>query len=183
MEDDIDTGCAGYLLSIKRLLSTLKMFDYEVNDMKIRERIDMYKEIFSDCKAIEPVKEVIQAGIPTDRSEYLEVLRELDTKLSDLYEVSIPVITVWVRDYNYVQETGEIYLTEPNIEEFLHLFRHHLQNVERKYEMRGLTVEGIMELADIPYTDCKHKMYGEDDARAWSKAIMEMVTDTDNLSE
>lgn len=173
MEDDIDTGCAGYLLSIKRLLSTLKMFDYEVNDMKIRERIDMYKEIFSDCKAIEPVKEVIQAGIPTDRSEYLEVLRELDTKLSDLYEVSIPVITCWVRDYSYVPETGEIYLTEPNLEEFLHQYRHHLQNVERKYERRGLTTEGNSKLAKVPYEDCMYLLRGEDDARAWSRFIME----------
>lgn len=151
--------------------------------MKIRARVEMYKGIFKDCKAIHPVKEFILAGIPTDRSEYLEALRDLDTKLSDLYEVSIPVITCWVRDYSYVPETGEIFLTEPNLEEFLHQYRHHLQNVERKYERRGLTTEGDKSLSKIPYEDCIYLLRGEDDARAWSKAIMEMVTDTDNLSE
>lgn len=146
---------------------------------EIRNRVERYKILFKDCKALEPVKEFLAGGIPTDSWDYIEKLRVLNTALADAYKISIPVITVWVRDYNYVQETGEIYLTEPNIEEFLHLFRHHLQNVERKYEMRGLTVEGIMELADIPYTDCKHKMYGEDDARAWAKFLIEMAIDTD----
>lgn len=32
-------------------------------------------------------------------------------------------------DDNYVQATGEIYLTEPDLESFLHQFRHHLQNI------------------------------------------------------
>ena len=151
--------------------------------MKIRARVEMYKGIFKECKALEPIKAFIQAGIPTDRVEYLEKLRELDTQLSDLYEVSIPVITCWVRDYSYVPETGEIFLTEPNIEEFLHQYRHHLQNVERKYERRGLTTEGDKSLSKVPYEDCQYLLRGEDDARAWSKAIMEMAIDTDNLSE
>ena len=98
----------------------------------------------------------------------------LNTVLSDLYMVSIPTLTVWVRDNSYVQATGEIYLTEPELEGFLHQFRHHLQNVERKYERRGLTTEGKLELAKIPYEDTVYKMYGEDDAIAWSKFIIEL---------
>ena len=141
--------------------------------MKIRSRVEMYKKIFKDCKALKPVKEVMQAGIPTDRSQYLEVLRELDTQLSDLYEVSIPVITCWVRDHSYVPETGEIYLTEPDLEGFLHQYRHHLQNVERKYERRGLTTEGDKELYKLPYEDCEYLLRGEDDAIAWSKFLTE----------
>ena len=88
--------------------------------------------------------------------------------------VSIPVITVWVRDNSYVPETGEIYLTEPDIEAFLHQFRHHLQNVERKYERRGLTVEGKAELYKIPYENCTYTMRGEDDAVAWTTMLLEL---------
>ena len=67
--------------------------------MTVEERVELYKTIFKECKALDPVRAFVQAGIPTDRVEYLEKLRELDTQLSDLYEVSIPVITCWVRDY------------------------------------------------------------------------------------
>lgn len=90
--------------------------------------------------------------------------------------VSIPVITCWVRDDNYVQATGEIYLTEPELEGFLHQFRHHLQNVERKYERRGLTTEGKLDIADIPYKDTVYSMRGEDDARAWSKFLIDLAS-------
>ena len=43
----------------------------EVGCMKIRARVEMYKGIFKECKALEPVKAFIQDGIPTDRVEYL----------------------------------------------------------------------------------------------------------------
>lgn len=144
--------------------------------MNITERTNLYKQIFSKCKAIEPVKEFLFSGVPVDRTEYLEALRELDTKLSDLYEVSIPVITCWVRDNSYVPETGEIFLTEPDLEGFLHQYRHHLQNVERKYELRGLTTEGDKKLAKIPYDDCIYLLRGEDDARAWSRMLIELAS-------
>ena len=141
--------------------------------MRIGDRVTLYKKIFKDCIALEPVKEVMQAGVYTDKLEALNQLRELNTILADAYMVSIPVITVWVRDNSYVPETGEIYLTEPDLEAFLHQFRHHLQNIERKYERRGLTVEGKNEIAKIPYEDCIYHMRGEDDAIAWSKFLME----------
>lgn len=140
--------------------------------MEIKDRIKLYKSLFgADCKALEAVKGFI---LPTDKLEALEAIRGLNTELSDLYMVSIPTLTVWVRDNSYVQATGEIYLTEPELEGFLHQFRHHLQNVERKYERRGLTTEGKLELAKIPYEDTVYKMYGEDDAIAWSKFIIEL---------
>lgn len=140
--------------------------------MEIRKRVELYKSLFgADCKALEAVRGFI---LPIDRLEALEAIRGLNTELSNLYMVSLPTLTVWVRDNNYVAATGEIYLTEPELEGFLHQFRHHLQNVERKYERRGLTTEGKLELAGIPYKDTVYKMYGEDDAVAWSQFIIEL---------
>lgn len=149
--------------------------------MRIKDRVELYKSLFKDCRAVDPVVELMGSTywITGDDTEKLEALRELNTKLSDLYQVSIPVITVWVRDNNYVQATGEIYLTEPDLEAFLHQFRHHLQNIERKYERRGLTVEGSVDksLWRLPYKDTVHRMYGEDDACAWAKFVIEAAMD------
>lgn len=140
--------------------------------MEIKKRVELYKSLFGEnCKALEAVKGFI---LPVDRLEALEAIRGLNTELSNLYMVSLPTLTVWVRDDNYVAATGEIYLTEPELEGFLHQFLHHLQNVERKYERRGLTTEGKLELAGIPYKDTVYKMYGEDDAIAWSKFVIEL---------
>ena len=142
--------------------------------LSIDERVELYKKIFKDSIAIEPVKAFI---LPVDRLGALEAIRELNTTLADLYKVSLPVITCWVRDDNYVPATGEIYLTEPELEAFLHQFRHHLQNVERKYERRGLTAEGLSkEFHKVPYEKCLYKLYGEDDARAWAKFLISYNT-------
>lgn len=143
--------------------------------ISIEERISLYKIIFADSVAIEPVRVFLQAGVHTDRLEALEAIRELNTALTELYKVSLPTITVWVRDNSYVPETGEIYLTEPDLEAFLHQFRHHLQNVERKYERRGLTAEGNNTLYKVPYENCIYKLRGEDDAIAWSKFLIELA--------
>ena len=144
--------------------------------MIISDRIDLYERLYNGSGALTAVKKVIDDGFYTkDGLEALEALRGLNTELSDLYQVSIPVITVWVRDNNYVAATGEIYLTEPDLEGFLHQFRHHLQNVERKYERRGLTAEGAdRKYWKVPYEDCIYRMRGEDDAVAWSKFLLKM---------
>jgi hypothetical protein len=139
--------------------------------LTIAERVELYKKIFKDSPALP----IVQGYIPhTDKLEALEAIRGVNTALADAYMVSIPVITVWVRDDNYVPETGEIYLTEPDLESFLHQFRHHLQNIERKYERRGLTAEGLdRAFHKIPYEKCIYRLRGEDDARAWSKFLIE----------
>lgn len=142
--------------------------------MWVEDRISLYKKCFNDCKAVAPVKALVQSGIPEDRLDAMEALRALNTELSDLYMVEIPVITCWVRDSNYVPETREIYLAEPELKAFLHQFRHHLQNIERRYERRGLTTEDKQELAQIPYQDCIYKLRGEDDAIAWSSMLLEI---------
>lgn len=140
--------------------------------MRIQDRVNLYKKIFKECKALPLVQGFI---MPTGKLEALEAIRALNTELADAYMVSIPVITVWVRDNSYVPETGEIYLTEPDLEAFLHQFRHHLQNVERKYERRGLTTEGDLEQAKVPYTECIYNLRGEDDAVAWSKFLIDSI--------
>lgn len=147
--------------------------------MTIDDRVALYKDKFHDCRAIDPVCNIIvtEKFYEVAELDRLELLRKLNTDLTALYRVAIPVITVWVRDDNYVQATGEIYLTEPKLEGFLHQFRHHLQNVERKYERRGLTAEGYSgRLWDLPYKDTVCKMYGEDDAIAWSRFVIELAS-------
>ena len=148
--------------------------------LTIAKRVELYKKLFKDSEAVEVVKDFIQAGASVDRLEALEAIRGLNTALSDLYTISLPVITVWVRDNSYIPETGEIYLTEPELEDFLHQFRHHLQNVERKYERRGLTVEGLdSSFYKVPYENCMYRLRGEDDARAWARFLIEMATERD----
>lgn len=145
--------------------------------MDLIERVESYKVMFKECKALEPVSMALakgyKSGTPLQR---LKILRELDTELADVYSVEIPVITVWVRDNNYVTSTREIFLMEPDLESFLHQFRHHLQNEARKPQYKYLLVENNAE-ADyrIPYKDCVYQMQGEDDARAWARMLMEVV--------
>lgn len=145
--------------------------------MTLEERVQLYKELFKECKAIGAVSAVyakgFEQGTPLQR---LELLRELDTELADIYNVWIPVITCFTRDDNYVQSTKEIYLGEPDLEGFLHQFRHHLQNEARENERKFLLVEDNVDLDyRISYKEAKHLLYGEDDARAWSKMILESI--------
>lgn len=127
---------------------------------------------------------LLQAGLVMSAEELekdllqrLEIIRELDTELADVYSVEIPVITAWVRDDNYVHSTKEIFLGEPSLEGFLHQFRHHLQNKAREPQYKYLLVENDPK-ADyrIPYKDCVYRMYGEDDARAWARMVIELAS-------
>ncbi|MDO4326385.1 MAG: hypothetical protein Q4E24_10200 [bacterium] len=146
--------------------------------MTIEERVALYKSLFPECKAFSPMRRVIIAKgyRKADTLQRMELLRELDTELAKAYKVRIPVVTFFVRDNNYVAATQEIYLAEPDLEGFLHQFRHHLQNEARQYERRLLLMEGIKGLDDrIPYKEANSLLSGEDDAIAWAKFIIESV--------
>lgn len=85
--------------------------------------------------------------------------------------------SIRLRDDNYVHSTKEIFLGEPSLEGFLHQFRHHLQNKAREPQYKYLLVENDPK-ADyrIPYKDCMYRMYGEDDARAWARMVIELAS-------
>lgn len=143
--------------------------------MTVEERLGLYKEFFPDCKALEPVAHTLvkgfKQGSPLQR---LELLRELDAELAEAYNVVIPVITCWVRDDNYVRSTKEIYLGKPTLEGFLHQFRHHLQNEARLEKRSLLLVEDNKDIdSRLPYKEAVSTLEGEDDARAWSRFIIE----------
>ena len=145
--------------------------------MSINDRVDLYKRvILKGAEVVKLVKAYEKTPVGSELED-LERIRQLNTDLADLYQIPIPVITLYRRDNSYVPETHEIYLTAPTIwgEGFLHQFRHHLQNIERRSERRGLTVEGKMEYYRIPYMDTLYHMEGEDDAIAWVRAINELV--------
>ena len=147
--------------------------------MDLIERVESYKVLFKECsKALEPVSMALAKGYKSATPlQRLEIIRELDTELADVYSVEIPVITAWVRDDNYVHSTKEIFLGEPSLEGFLHQFRHHLQNKAREPQYKYLLVENDPK-ADyrIPYKDCVYRMYGEDDARAWARMVIELAS-------
>lgn len=145
--------------------------------MTIEERVKLYKDLFPECKALEPVANTYAKGYKNGTPlQRLELLRELDTELAELYMVVIPVITCWVRDSNYVASTREIYIGEPDLESFLHQFRHHLQNIAREQERKFLLVEDDLKIdSRIPYKDNNSMLYGEDDAKAWARMIMESM--------
>ena len=145
--------------------------------MDLIERVESYKVLFKGCKALEPVSMALANGYKSATPlQRLEIIRELDTELAEVYSVEIPVITAWVRDDNYVHSTKEIFLGEPSLEGFLHQFRHHLQNKAREPQYKFLLVENDPK-ADyrIPYKDCVYRMYGEDDARAWARMVIELL--------
>ena len=82
--------------------------------MTIEERVELYKSLYKECKALEPVANTLAKGYKqADPRKRLELIRELDTELAEVYSVEIPVITAWVRDDNYVHSTKEIFLADP----------------------------------------------------------------------
>ena len=67
--------------------------------MTIYERVELYKSLYQGSTAPTVVSKIIADGFYTLTGlEALEAIRRLNTDLSDYYQVSIPVITVWVRD-------------------------------------------------------------------------------------
>ena len=110
--------------------------------MTIEERVELYKSLYKECKALEPVANTLAKGYKqADPRKRLELIRELDTELAEVYMVRIPVITCGVRDNSYVLQTKEIYLADPELEAFIHQFRHHLQNEARELSRKYLLME------------------------------------------
>lgn len=164
------TDEAGY--RFERIVQERKSMDEE------KLLAELHKVMFKECKALEPVSMALAKGYKSATPlQRLEIIRELDTELAEVYSVEIPVITAWVRDDNYVHSTKEIFLGEPSLEGFLHQFRHHLQNKAREPQYKYLLVENDPK-ADyrIPYKDCVYRMYGEDDARAWARMVIELAS-------
>lgn len=95
--------------------------------MDLVERVESYKEIFKECKALEPVSMALakgyKSGTPLQR---LKILRELGTELADVYSVEIPVITVWVNavDLSILTDTIGCY-TKGSIHPYAHGFWGH----------------------------------------------------------
>ena len=143
--------------------------------MTIEERIELYKSLYKECKALEPVANTLAKGYKqADHRKRLELIRELDTELAEVYMVRIPVITCGVRDNSYVLQTKEIYLADPELEAFLHQFRHHLQNEARELSRKYLLMEDDPKTDyRIPYREANSMLYGEDDAVAWSRFLIE----------
>lgn len=97
--------------------------------MTIEERVELYKSLYKECKALEPVANTLAKG--------------------------------------YKQ-------ADPDLEAFLHQFRHHLQNEARELSRKYLLMEDDPK-ADyrIPYREANSMLYGEDDAVAWSRFLIE----------
>lgn len=67
--------------------------------MTIEERVELYKSLYKECKALEPVANTLAKGYKqADPRKRLELIRELDTELAEVYMVRIPVITCGVRE-------------------------------------------------------------------------------------
>lgn len=145
--------------------------------MLIADRVSLYKSLFPDCKAATPVAEAYNKLESTASViDKIEIIRELATKLTQAYKVTIPTITFFVRDSNYVACTDEIFLGSTDLKAFLREYRFHLQNEARKYDKRYLLLEEREDLDQrLPFTDTELLMYGADDAEAWALMLMDSV--------
>lgn len=58
--------------------------------MTIEERVELYKSLYKECKALEPVANTLAKGYKqADPRKRLELIRELDTELAEVYMVRI----------------------------------------------------------------------------------------------
>lgn len=154
--------------------------------MTIEERVGLYHKLYKNCKAVGTVAGVRLKGYNSATPLVkLELLRELvsDMVSSEKYDCYCPTVTCWERDNNYVKGTFEIYLMEPDLEGFLHQFRHHLQNLARDPDKEDLLIEGNEEITKkvlFGSRETNYTLYGEDDAIAWSKMVLEAVEKFEN---
>lgn len=146
--------------------------------MRILERVELYRRLALGAKAEAPVAKAAGAlsieGLAI--YEQIEILRELATDLTQVYKVTIPTVTFFVRDSSYCSYTDEIFLGSINLKAFLREYRFHLQNEARKYDKRYLLLDGREDLdVKIPFKDAESLMYGADDAEAWAVMLIENI--------
>lgn len=56
--------------------------------MDLIERVESYKVMFKECKALEPVSMALAKGYKSATPlQRLEIIRELDTELAEVYSV------------------------------------------------------------------------------------------------
>lgn len=58
--------------------------------MDLIERVESYKVLFKECKALEPVSMALANGYKSATPlQRLEIIRELDTELAEVYSVEM----------------------------------------------------------------------------------------------
>lgn len=144
--------------------------------MRIAERIELYERLYKSCKAVEPVALIMgsfEGATPLGR---LDLLRDCVSRLvaKQCYHCYCPVITCWVRCSNYVGQTFEIYLSEPDIRDFLQMFRFHLQRLARDPKQEDLLIEGNEGITKrLLFSEAEHTLEGWDDAQAWAQMVLD----------
>lgn len=78
--------------------------------MTIEERVELYKSLYKECKALEPVANTLAKGYKqADPRKRLELIRELDTELAEVYNL--------LKMHNrYLQNDRDIDIIEGNLE-------------------------------------------------------------------
>ena len=147
--------------------------------MTIAERVELYKKLYKECKAVVPVAEIVggfESATPLTR---LDRLRECTTKLvgkDGYYGCICPTVTAFYQPTTYVRATNEIMVSEPDIKDFLRMFRLHLQNMARDPAKEDLLIEGNEGITkQVLFKEAECKLYGWDDAVAWADMILEVI--------
>ena len=147
--------------------------------MTVAERAELYERLYKSCKAVDPVATLLGQFSEASPLDQLELLREALSRLvsKEGYNCYCPTITLWVRCSNYVAQTYEIYLAEPDIKDFLVMFRFHLQRIARDPEREDVLIEGNEGIdLKLLYSEAVHTLQGWDDALAWAEAVLRRAT-------
>lgn len=143
--------------------------------MTIKKRAELYERLYRSCKAVEPVVTLLESFSGASPLDQLELLRETLSRLvsEDCYECYCPTLTLWVRCSNYAAQTYEIYLAEPDIKDFLVMFRFHLQRIARDPKREDVLIEGNEGITKrLLFSEAEHTLEGWDDAQAWAEMVI-----------
>jgi hypothetical protein len=147
--------------------------------MTIAERAELYDRLYKSCKAVEAVSLILGKFDGATPLERLDLLRECVSRLvsKDCYDCYAPTVTSWVRCSNYVAQTYEIYVAEPDIKAFLEMFRFHLQRIARDPKREDVLIEGNEGITKrILFTEAEHTLEGWDDAQAWAQMVLDRAS-------